>query len=38
MAIIRNPAWLGPAVPPGEILLEELFKPLGLTGREWPLV
>jgi addiction module HigA family antidote len=28
--IIRDPNWLGPAIPPGEILLEEYLKPLGL--------
>ena len=28
--ITREPDWLGPAIPPGEILLEEYFKPLGL--------
>ena len=28
--IARGPEWLGPAIPPGEILLEEYFKPLGL--------
>ena len=28
--ITRDPAWLGPAIPPGEILLEEYLKPLGL--------
>lgn len=28
--ITRNPAWLGPAIPPGEMLLEEFLKPLGL--------
>jgi addiction module HigA family antidote len=28
--IIRQPNWLGPAVAPGEILLEEYLKPLGL--------
>ena len=28
--ITRNPDWLGPAVAPGEILLEEYLKPLGL--------
>jgi hypothetical protein len=25
-----NPKWPGPAIPPGEILLEEYLKPLGL--------
>jgi addiction module HigA family antidote len=28
--ITRGPTWLGPAIPPGEILLEEYLKPLGL--------
>ena len=28
--ITRQPDWLGPAVTPGEILLEEYLKPLGL--------
>jgi len=28
--ITRDPDWLGPAIPPGEMLLEEFFKPLGL--------
>ncbi len=28
--IIRNPDWLGPAIPPGEMLLEEFLKPSGL--------
>jgi addiction module HigA family antidote len=28
--ITRDPEWLGPAIPPGEILLEEYLKPLGL--------
>jgi addiction module HigA family antidote len=28
--ITREPNWLGPAIPPGEILLEEYLKPLGL--------
>ena len=26
----RNPSWLGPAIPPGEVLLEEFIKPLWL--------
>ena len=26
--ITRDPNWLGPAVAPGEILLEEFLKPL----------
>jgi addiction module HigA family antidote len=29
--ITRDPNWLGPAVEPGEILLEEFLKPLGLS-------
>jgi antitoxin HigA-1 len=28
--ITRDPNWLGPAISPGEILLEEYLKPLGL--------
>ena len=28
--ITRRPDWLGPAIAPGEILLEEYLKPLGL--------
>ena len=28
--IIRNPSWPGPSIPPGEMLLEEFLKPLGL--------
>ena len=28
--ITRGQDWLGPAIPPGEILLEEYLKPLGL--------
>lgn len=28
--ITREPGWLGPAIPPGEILVEEYLKPLGL--------
>ena len=31
--IARDPGWLGPAIPPGEILLEEYLKPLGLGPR-----
>jgi len=27
--ITRDPAWLGPPIQPGEILLEEFLKPLG---------
>ncbi len=32
--IIRNTDWMGPAVAPGEILLEEYLKPLGLKQAE----
>jgi addiction module HigA family antidote len=28
--ITRNPNWIGPTIPPGEILLEEYLKPLGI--------
>ena len=28
--ITRDSSWLGPAIPPGEILLEEFLKPLGI--------
>ena len=28
--ITRDPSWLGPAIAPGEILLEEFLKPLEL--------
>lgn len=28
--ITRAPGWLGPAIPPGEMLLEEFLKPLGV--------
>lgn len=28
--ITRRPNWLGPAIPPGEILLEEYLKPMGI--------
>ena len=28
--ITRDPNWIGPAIPPGEILLEEYLRPLGL--------
>jgi addiction module HigA family antidote len=28
--ITRDPSWLGPAIPPGEILLEEFLKPLNI--------
>ena len=32
--ITRNPNWLGPAIPPGELLLEEYLKPLGVGQLE----
>ncbi len=32
--ITRAPDWPGPAVPPGEMLLEEFLKPLGLRQTE----
>jgi antitoxin HigA-1 len=32
--ITRDPDWLGPAIPPGEILLEEYLKPLNLGQLE----
>jgi addiction module HigA family antidote len=32
--ITRDPASLGPAIHPGEMLLEEFLKPLGLTQAE----
>jgi addiction module HigA family antidote len=28
--ITRDPNWLGPAIPPGELLLEEYLRPLGI--------
>jgi len=28
--ITRDPSWLGPAIPPGEILLEDFLKPMGI--------
>jgi addiction module HigA family antidote len=28
--ITRDPSWLGPAISPGELLLEEYLKPLGV--------
>ena len=28
--ITRDRGWLGPAIPPGEILLEEYLEPLGI--------
>lgn len=32
--ITRDPAWPGPAIHPGEMLLEEFLKPTGLTQIE----
>ena len=32
--ITRDPNWLGPAIPPGEMLLEEFLNPLGLSQVE----
>jgi addiction module HigA family antidote len=32
--ITRDPKWLGPAIPPGEILLEEFLKPMELGQLE----
>ena len=32
--ITRDPSWLGPAIPPGEILLEEYLKPLDVGQLE----
>src|SRR5882672_836384 len=32
--ITRDPNWLGPAISPGEILLEEYLKPLGVGQME----
>ena len=29
--VSRNEKWFGPAIHPGEILLEEYFKPLGIS-------
>ena len=28
--ITRDPRWFGPAIPPGEMLLEEFLKPMGI--------
>ena len=28
--ITRDPSWVGPAIPPGEILLEEFLEPMGI--------
>ena len=32
--ITREPGWLGPAIHPGEMLLEEFLKPMGLAQTE----
>jgi len=32
--ITRDPGWLGPAIPPGEILREEFLRPLGVGQPE----
>ncbi len=32
--ITRDPDWLGPAIPPGEMLLEEFIKPHSLTQKQ----
>jgi addiction module HigA family antidote len=32
--ITRDPSWIGPAIPPGEVLLEEYLKPLDLPQVE----
>lgn len=32
--ITRDPNWLGPAIPPGEILLEEFLKPMSIAQME----
>ena len=32
--ITREPSWLGPAIPPGEILLEEFLAPLEGVDKE----
>jgi addiction module HigA family antidote len=29
--ITRHPSWLGPDIAPGEILLEEFLKPMGVS-------
>jgi len=28
--LTRDPNWLGPAIPPGEMLLEEFLRPMGM--------
>ena len=32
--ITRDPNWLGPSIPPGEMLLEEFLKPMGIGQLE----
>ena len=32
--ITRDPNWLGPAIPPGEMLLEEFLKPMAIGQAE----
>ena len=32
--ITRDPNWPGPGIPPGEMLLEEFLRPLGLRQTE----
>ncbi len=32
--ITRDDSWIGPAIPPGEILLEDYLKPLGVGQLE----
>ena len=32
--ITRDPSWLGPAISPGDMLLEEFIKPLGLRQKD----
>ena len=32
--ITRDPHWLGPSIPPGEMLLEEFLKPMGIGQLE----
>ena len=32
--ITRDQSWLGPSIPPGELLLEEYLKPLGVAQME----
>ena len=32
--ITRDPNWLGPSIPPGEMLLEEFLRPMGIGQLE----